>query len=371
MKPERRHTAHALVRATSSGRAGSKGGKKITGYAAVFDSPTDIGPFTEEIAQGAFSDVLDDDVMALFNHDPDHILGRTSAGTLRLSEDDVGLRIEVDLNPNDLDALTLHSRVERGDISGMSFSFTTEEADEELGTKDGKRHRIIKRVSKLYDVGPVTFPAYESTEISARCAAWADCGGGRFSAERARLDEALKDPWQTQLRRERARLDRALRQIERPIRNSRSGGRASTSSREGTAYHEAGHVILARADGHAIEWVEINKSGGGTTCFRYNGVTGLRSPASTLAGPIASDMSGHRTKGWGAHMDRAHDQARLGLQYRSREARTIDQIINQEGKRAREVLKRHWTEVQRLAAALLVRGRIEGSEIEAIVSRAA
>ena len=155
-------------------RAHEDGDKRtISGYAAVFDSRADIGPFTEEIARGAFSDVLDDEVVALFNHQPDHVLGRTSAGTLRLKQDDHGLHMEVDLNPDDPDAMTLHSRVQRGDINGMSFSFSVDEADEELGTKDGKRHRIIRRVARLYDTGPVTFPAYSQTEVSARCEEWA------------------------------------------------------------------------------------------------------------------------------------------------------------------------------------------------------
>ena len=169
---------------------------------------------------------------------------------------------------------------------------------------------------------------------------------------------------------ERRKLNAALREMGQPqhaSRSSRTGGRASNSSRESTAYHEAGHVILARADGHRIEWVSINKSGGGSTYFRNNGVLGLRSPASTLAGPIAARMAGFRTKSWGTHMDRARDQARMCLQYRSAEGRSIDTLLDQEETRARDVLHRHWTEVQRLAAALLARGRIEGAEVSRVL----
>ena len=178
-------------------RAHEDGDKRtISGLAAVFNSITDLGWFTEEIAPGAFRDVMDDDVRALFNHDPDHILGRTGAGTLRLSEDKKGLRFEVDLNQDDPDAMKLFSRVKRGDISGNSFSFTIDEADEELSTRDGRRHRIITRVARLFDVGPVTFPAYDATVLTARCQAWEneevqeDAPDFTNERERLRLAEA-------------------------------------------------------------------------------------------------------------------------------------------------------------------------------------
>lgn len=141
--------------------------RRLVGYAAVFNQRTDImGLFQEQIAPGAFRDAIGrDDVRALFNHDPNIVLGRTSAGTLDLSEDERGL--VYDIEPPD----TVHGRdvstlVARGDVQGSSFSF---EVEAELWDRTGDVPvRTITR-AKLYDVGPVTFPAYEQTTVSARC----------------------------------------------------------------------------------------------------------------------------------------------------------------------------------------------------------
>lgn len=142
------------------------GTARLAGYAAMFGSRTDLGHFSEEIAPGAFAGVLGDDVRALFNHSPDHVLGRTKAGTLRISQDDRGLRYEVDLNPDDPDAMQLYSRVKRGDISGSSFSFTV--AEDAWDYEQEPAHRTIIRIGQLFDVAPVTFPAYAAAMVSAR-----------------------------------------------------------------------------------------------------------------------------------------------------------------------------------------------------------
>lgn len=142
--------------------------RRIVGYAAKFGvRSVDLGWFTEEIAPGAFSDVLAEgqDVRALVDHDPPRILGRTTAGTLRLSEDEVGLLMEIDV-PNTTVGSDLVESVRRGDITGASFSFRTK--DDEWQTKDGKNHRVLKKVMTLYDVGPVTFPAYTDTTVAVR-----------------------------------------------------------------------------------------------------------------------------------------------------------------------------------------------------------
>ncbi|MEQ1573626.1 MAG: HK97 family phage prohead protease [Vicinamibacterales bacterium] len=143
-----------------------EGTARLAGYAAIFGSRTDLGYFSEEIAPGAFSGVLGDDVRALFNHSPDHVLGRTKSGTLRIGQDDRGLRYEVDLNPDDPDAMQLYSRVKRGDISGSSFSFTV--AEEAWDYEQDPPHRTIQRLGQLFDVAPVTFPAYDAAMVSAR-----------------------------------------------------------------------------------------------------------------------------------------------------------------------------------------------------------
>lgn len=139
---------------------------RLAGYAAIFGSRTDLGYFSEEIQAGAFTGVLGDDVRALFNHSPDHVLGRTRAGTLRIGQDDRGLRYEVDLNPEDPDAMQLYSRVKRGDITGSSFSFMV--AEDAWDYEQDPPHRTIVRLGQLFDVAPVTFPAYDAAVVSAR-----------------------------------------------------------------------------------------------------------------------------------------------------------------------------------------------------------
>jgi len=138
----------------------------ISGYAAVFNSLSEeIWGFREQISPGAFSGVINDDVRCLFNHDEDYVLGRTSAGTLRLSEDDKGLFMECDL-PDTQCARDLAVSIERGDVSGQSFSFITD--SDEWNMQDGTQIRTITKVGALYDVGPVTFPAYPETDVAAR-----------------------------------------------------------------------------------------------------------------------------------------------------------------------------------------------------------
>lgn len=145
----------------------------LEGYAAVFNQETVIGSwFREVIEAGAFKDAIaSDDVRALFNHDPNIVLGRTTNNTLALTEDDHGLRYTITLNPNDPDAVRVGAKVERGDVSQSSFAFSMESSDDEawdFGEKGKLPLRRIRRVSPLYDVSAVTYPAYEGTEVSAR-----------------------------------------------------------------------------------------------------------------------------------------------------------------------------------------------------------
>lgn len=134
----------------------------IVGYAAVFGQySNDLGGFREMIRPGAFANtILMDDVRALFNHDSNYVLGRNRAGTLRLVEDERGLRIEID-PPDAQWARDLMVSVRRGDVSQMSFQFVVEE-DAWQQDGDGLVTRELIRV-KLFDVSPVTFPAYPQT----------------------------------------------------------------------------------------------------------------------------------------------------------------------------------------------------------------
>ena len=140
---------------------------KLTGHAAVFNEEANIGGwFIERIAPGAFTKSIGrgDDVRALWNHDPSSILGRTRSGTLSLREDDRGLHVEIDPPDTQLgrDAMTL---IKRGDVSQMSFGFRV--VAEKWEDRDGTEVRTILEAD-LFDVSPVTFPAYEGTSISAR-----------------------------------------------------------------------------------------------------------------------------------------------------------------------------------------------------------
>lgn len=143
-----------------------EGESRIVGYAAVFGKRSvDLGGFTEEIAPGAFSRSLkDDDVAALVDHDPSRIIGRKSSGTLRLAEDRVGLRMEVDIPDTTVGRDILES-IRRGDVRGQSFGFRTVSDDWRM--EDGLAHRTLIE-ARLRDVGPVTFPAYPDTTVAVR-----------------------------------------------------------------------------------------------------------------------------------------------------------------------------------------------------------
>lgn len=147
----------------------SDGGTCIEGHAAVFDSWSEtlggIFPFKEKVCKGAFAESIGrDDIRALFNHDPNYVLGRNRAGTLELVEDDVGLRVRI-TPPDTSWARDITTSIRRGDISQMSIGFVVE--DDEWSSKDGIDTRELKKV-RLFDVSPVTFPAYTATDVGVR-----------------------------------------------------------------------------------------------------------------------------------------------------------------------------------------------------------
>lgn len=139
----------------------------VRGYAAVFGSPSEpIGwdGFTELVKPGAFrKTIAEADVRALWNHNPEVVLGRTKAGTLRLAEDEKGLAVEIDWPQWATPQL---EQIRRRDVSQMSFSFRTVK-DRFLTTEDGKTVRELIEV-EIFDVSPVTYPAYPETEVFVR-----------------------------------------------------------------------------------------------------------------------------------------------------------------------------------------------------------
>jgi len=153
-----------IVESRADGRAA------IIGYAAVYNRLSlDLGGFREEILPGAFDKILNrqrgkSDVVALFNHDSNIVLGRTSSGTLELSSDEKGLRYVVTPPVSRADVMEL---IQRRDVRGSSFAFTVDKSGEGFRQgEDGKAVRQIREVSGLYDVGPVLVPAYPATSAS-------------------------------------------------------------------------------------------------------------------------------------------------------------------------------------------------------------
>ena len=145
----------------------------VVGLAAVFDKVTTIGGtfgFRETISPHAFDRALQrpDDVRALWNHNADLLLGRTSSGTLRLSKTAAGLRYEVDL-PETAVARDVAALIKRGDVTGSSFGFRVlKDRWDERGVATGKLPLRIVTDVELWDVSPVTYPAYPQTSVSAR-----------------------------------------------------------------------------------------------------------------------------------------------------------------------------------------------------------
>lgn len=145
--------------------------RTLTGYAAIFDSETVIGDwFREVIRPGAFTKTLQEsDQVALFDHNSGMPLGRKSRGTLKLEENDKGLRVEV-IPPANSWGDDVYEAVKRGDVQGMSFAFETvkERWDEDATRKEGKLPLREILEARLFEVSFVTFPAYEATEAEAR-----------------------------------------------------------------------------------------------------------------------------------------------------------------------------------------------------------
>ena len=164
----------------------------LEGYFVVYNSPYELWPgATESVAPGAFSESLSGDVRALFNHNQDIVLGRTTNGTLELSDDARGLYGRVKINRNDTDALNAYQRIARGDVTGCSFGFDVEQQTEEF-RDDGTIHWTLEKISPLYELSPCTFPAYEATNISARKRDFEDAKRRRADAWKKRTMERLR-----------------------------------------------------------------------------------------------------------------------------------------------------------------------------------
>jgi len=165
MKLEQRFFA-ADVKIEERAATGSASQPLIRGYAAVFNQLSQVmWGFREQIAPGAFAACMEDDVRALWNHNTDYVLGRTKSGTLRLAEDNTGLMCEVAPADTQL-TRDFMGMIQRGDVDQMSFGFVTLEDEWDMDDQD-QVIRTIRKV-KLYEVSPVTFPAYTQTSVAVR-----------------------------------------------------------------------------------------------------------------------------------------------------------------------------------------------------------
>lgn len=162
------------------GERESDGPGVIEGYAAVFHAENEPGTeyelwsdptmrAVERIARGAFSRAIkdEDDCRACFNHDANMLLGRTSAGTCRLEEDERGLRYDVDL-PDTTLGRDVAELVSRGDVTGSSFGFVVEQESWRESEEENGRRVAVRTIEsvRLLDVGPVTYPAYAGTSAA-------------------------------------------------------------------------------------------------------------------------------------------------------------------------------------------------------------
>jgi len=177
---ELRINAAAELRAVGEGKT-----KAIEGYAAKYGTRSHEmldrrtgRAFIETIARGAFKKILrsNPDVCCLVGHDDSRLLGRTTSGTLSLSEDNVGLRFYCEL-PDTTLARDTHTSIQRGDISGCSFAFSLDEGDDEWSEDDSRMTvatrnkpylRTLRNFSELSDVSVVVHPAYDDTDVQAR-----------------------------------------------------------------------------------------------------------------------------------------------------------------------------------------------------------
>lgn len=151
-------------------RKDDDGKVRLVGLAAIFDTLSEnLGGFREQIATGAFDEADMEDVRALFNHDDNIVLGRTISKTLSLSVNKDGLTFDASLPDTQLVRDMVVAPIERGDINQSSFGFTVApggasfEEDEE-----GRFIRTITKFQRIFDVSPVTFPAYTETKVATR-----------------------------------------------------------------------------------------------------------------------------------------------------------------------------------------------------------
>lgn len=167
-------------------------GKTLTGYAVRYNNLShDLGGFREKVAAGAFGDVSTLDVRAFHEHNSGAILGRTTAGTLRLKSDETGLAFEIDLGTRSYDN-DLRESIQRGDITGMSFGFRVLPGGDVI--ESGTDGEVIRTVTKaeLVEISPVSIPAYPDTSVAMRSIKTAATHGKVMYSQYLRILQSLE-----------------------------------------------------------------------------------------------------------------------------------------------------------------------------------
>lgn len=189
--------------------AGSDKNPRIEGYAALFNTRSeDLGGFIELIVPGAFAEAIPaSDIRALWNHNPDEVLGRTKAKTLDVTEDERGLFMS---NTPPSWAARHVETIKRGDVDQMSFGFVVAPGGA-TWTVEGKGEdavvlRTITKVQELFDVSPVTYPAYRATEVTVR--SWTSLARAELDAWRSGTHNP--DAWRAQIETLRRRHRQAM-----------------------------------------------------------------------------------------------------------------------------------------------------------------
>lgn len=150
-------------------REDENGMKTLAGYAVKWEMKSvTMGwrRFKEQFKRGAFTEsLINDDQLALWSHDTSKVLGRTKNGTLRLFEDEIGLRFELDLLDTTLGE-DAYKTIKRGDVDGVSFGFQMLKQEWDEADPDNVVRSIL--TAKLVEISPVAFPAYPDSQVSAR-----------------------------------------------------------------------------------------------------------------------------------------------------------------------------------------------------------
>lgn len=237
-------------------------GKKrtvITGYAATFGTESRMlpGGFVETINRGAFDEVLSSnpDVIGVYNHDKNFLLGRTANGTMRLSIDERGLKYEI--YPPESRADVVES-IQRGDVVGSSFAFKAARENESWGENGrGIRKRSIGKVSFLEDVGPVVRPAYAQAEVIVSRRAIEEAVGESFRPNQTMANAAKRG---IKLAAGRSDVDQSLLAIAERLQHR------EIVSPEEVGYLIATHERLLEARSQSWSgtpaWVEYQLAGG-------------------------------------------------------------------------------------------------------------